>query len=297
MKQKIRKALEEPRKIAPYLYWNTLGNLHCLPYRLFYDKQYDKLHKDLFKEDKFLLIVLDACRHDYFEEEFFNFFKGDLEPVYSSGRNTFEYTKNTYPDDHTEMLYISGAVPINSVLDNSEEIKNDFYGHYSPKDHLRIEDVWDYGWDIEKGTVPPEKITEAASEKLEDKTVAHYFQPHSPYIGDYKIVEGPDSNYNKWEESPATDEIVWERYKKGEITEKEMRRAYRSNLREALREVKKLVEKLPDDRRVVITSDHGELFGEGKLYGHPPRQHPGLRLLPWLEVEKTRDGEPRKLLD
>jgi hypothetical protein len=285
MKQKIKKAIEEPGKIAPYLYWNTLGNLHCLPYRLFYDKQYNKLHKDLFKEEKFLLIILDACRYDYFFDEYRNFFKGDLKPVYSSGRNTFEYTKNTYDGDHTDMLYVSGALPINPVY-TEENAPKLYKGKYLPKEHLRIEDVCNKAWNPELGTVPPEEVTKATIENKEEKMVAHCFQPHSPFIGDYNLLE--HAEYPP-EREAGGDEPVWNRFNRKEIEEKEIRRAYRSNLRRALNEARKLAEKF-DDRRIVITSDHGELFGEGGLYGHPPRQHPNLRKLPWLEVEDTIDN-------
>lgn len=273
LKEQLYEALEYPRKIKPYIWGRTIGRLQNIPYRLAYEKQYKKLHRDLFKEDKYLVIVLDACRHDYLEQEYSNYLEGEFTKAYSSGRNTFQYMRNTYPDDHKEMLYVSGATPINSVVE--VEDGHPLYKNYTPKEHLRILDV-DYSDEL--GTVAPEDVTRAALNNLEEeeKMVAHYFQPHGPYIGEYRIEDEKGK--------PMGEHVQWDMFMKGEITEREMRKAYRSNLKAALKEAAKLVEKTEDDRRIVITADHGELFGKHGITAHS-EQHPGLRLVPWLEVE------------
>lgn len=277
LKEQIYEALEYPRKIKPFIWGRTIGRLQNIPYRVAYPKQYEKLHDDLFQDDKFLLIILDACRHDYFEQEYERFFEGDFQKLYSSGRNTFQYSRNTYGGDHKEMLYVSGAGPINSVVSEDAANNSALYKGYVPKDHLRIKDVPH----SELGTTKPEDVREKTEVELEkeEKIVSHYFQPHGPYIGEYQV--GLDS------EKPLSEKHAWDRFMKGEITEQEMRKAYRSNLKYVLEEVKKLVEKTEDDRRIIITSDHGELFGKHGITAHS-EQHPGLRLVPWLEVEKTK---------
>jgi arylsulfatase A-like enzyme len=67
---------------------------------------------------------------------------------------------------------------------------------------------------------------------------------------------------------------------------------YKTNLREGLNWVKKIIEKL--DGKIVVTSDHGEAFDEILHPFIPIRiwQHfegvriPSLIKVPWLEVEK-----------
>jgi arylsulfatase A-like enzyme len=45
----------------------------------------------------------------------------------------------------------------------------------------------------------------------------------------------------------------------------------------------RLFEKLPADTWVVVTADHGELFGEDGLFGHGPIQHPKVTEVPFVE--------------
>ena len=44
-----------------------------------------------------------------------------------------------------------------------------------------------------------------------------------------------------------------------------------------------LLERLPDGTWVIVTSDHGELFGEGDYFGHGPIQHPKVLEVPFVE--------------
>jgi len=41
---------------------------------------------------------------------------------------------------------------------------------------------------------------------------------------------------------------------------------------------------LPTGTTLIVTSDHGELFGEHDLFGHGPFDHPALRAVPYWEV-------------
>jgi len=275
LKEQFYEALEKPRKIKPFIWGRTIGPIQNIPYRLAYEKQYNKLHKDLFQEDKYLLIVLDACRHDYLEQEYREYLDGDLQKVYSSGRNTFQYMRNTYPRNHKDMLYVSGAPPVSPVKGTEHPL----YKGYKPQEHLRLSNIGMEEYDEELGTCPPEPVTNAAIEKLniEHKMVAHYFQPHGPYIGKYRLGSDEDIHIKERD--------AWELMFNGEIIEGEMRKAYRSNLRRVLKSVQKLVKETEEDRRVVITADHGELFGKHGITAHS-EQHPGLRLVPWLEVDK-----------
>ncbi len=282
------KAIFEPRRIFSFLKWNTYGRLTSLVSRFSTEHQFNRIHNDLLEDDEFLIIVLDACRYDFFKSNYDLFLEGELEKVYSSGRLTFEYVANTWDGDHKDMLYVSGINAISSHIDEevAKQLNTDYPGDYLPKDHLRILNVNSTGWDEELSTVPPEKITEEVLDEIEheDKIVAHYLQPHTPYVGDYKLQDllGED-------EFRGLDHVqTLDLYRQGLISQKELKRAYRSNLVYALQEVKKLVEEV-DDRRVVITSDHGEMLGESGLLAHPKKHHHLLREVPWLEVKGTKD--------
>lgn len=45
----------------------------------------------------------------------------------------------------------------------------------------------------------------------------------------------------------------------------------------------RLLEQAPTGTRIIVTSDHGELFGEGGLFGHGPVAHPKVLEVPFVE--------------
>lgn len=63
-----------------------------------------------------------------------------------------------------------------------------------------------------------------------------------------------------------------------------LRKAYEENLRLVLSYVAKILRYLKG--KVVITSDHGELLGEKRLFGHSSSlREPELLEVPWFKVE------------
>jgi arylsulfatase A-like enzyme len=45
----------------------------------------------------------------------------------------------------------------------------------------------------------------------------------------------------------------------------------------------RLFDRVPDDTWLIVTSDHGELFGEDRYFGHGPIQHPKVLEVPYVE--------------
>ena len=45
----------------------------------------------------------------------------------------------------------------------------------------------------------------------------------------------------------------------------------------------RLFDRLPDDTWVIVTSDHGELFGEASFFGHGPVMHEKVLEVPFIE--------------
>jgi hypothetical protein len=281
----LTKAIFERGRVLSFLKWNTYGRLTSLISRFKNKSQYKKVHEDLLEEDKFLMIVLDSCRYDFFEATYDIYLdEGDLERVYSTGRLTFEYVANMWEGDYKDILYISGIGVINSRIDErmAEKIETNYPHGYVPKNNLRIEDVNSKGWNEELKAVPPEEITHEVMDSIEDedKIVAHFQQPHDPYIGDYRLQDV----LGEEEFRPLNSYQTWDLYRNGVITQDELRKAYRSNLVRVLKEVARLVEEV-DDRRIVVTADHGEMLGECGIVAHPRKEHHLLREVPWLEVK------------
>lgn len=55
----------------------------------------------------------------------------------------------------------------------------------------------------------------------------------------------------------------------------------------------RLFELLPDDTWVVVTADHGELFGEDGYFGHGPINHPKVFEVPFVEGPVPKGPAPR----
>lgn len=140
-----------------------------------------------FKNDKWdYLIVLDACRFDYFSHLYRHFFDGDLSKVFSVGSHTLEWRVNTFREYHEDIIYVSANAYINSI--------GEIAGFDARKHFYKVVDVWHFGWDEELGTVHPETVTKVAlslKDKYPDKRlIIHYLQPHAPYISERYSSKG-----------------------------------------------------------------------------------------------------------
>ena len=137
------------------------------------------------------LIILDACRYDYFEKVYKEFFR-DIEGKYkirflkviSPANNTIEWVKKVFGDRKYDIVYISGNPYINS--------KGYRKLNFNASKHFKIiEDVWFYGWSRKYRTVLPNKINSVATSYItkhkikQEKMIIHYMQPHIPYIYEY----------------------------------------------------------------------------------------------------------------
>ena len=214
-----------------------------------------------------ILIVLDACRYDYFKK--INWLSGKLEKITVSSSMSIQWLKTYYPDKYP-YTYISA----NPFCNNN--IK--FQGFLGSEHFKEVVDVWKFGWNEEYKTVLPETVTNTALHYLDrDKLIIHYMQPHFPSIGSIRIY--PEA----WKPNPLDTHILDFNYKS--ISNNILRKAYEENLYIVLKEVEKLLSHVDNDKKVVITADHGELLGEDGLYSHPNVKHPLLNTVAWFEVE------------
>jgi hypothetical protein len=207
-------------------------------------------------EDWGVLIILDACRADVFEEIVGTGQFDEYRRVVSLGSHSSEWVRRSFGNDSFgDTVYVS-ANPHTNLL-----------AHDSFHD---IIELWDTHYDEELGTTPPEAVAEAAikaNKKYSDKRfIVHFMQPHGPLIG------SDDPNPNR------SDEAYWQAY--GETLEYVMPHAM--TVASCLQ------------GRAVLTADHGQINYGGifqmlGLKSHKPRLRlPGLVEVPWAVLSGDR---------
>jgi len=262
------------------------------------------------------LIVLDACRCDIFKHVYKEYFPSDAEfkCITSSASSTIEFVRKNFDDNIKEKLKDSVFVSSNPVIDHvlGARLKVLFY-RYIP--------VWRNYWDNKIGTVRSEAIYYVALKTYVRnpgrRMIIWFLQPHYPFINrKFNHINALGREFmNKALHYNASSnnlliftKIVKSLLRKGYLcagipdkvceyahrTPSEVIKAYIANLLSVLYYVKKLTEVLPG--KIVITSDHGEAFGEPlnklalslRVYGHPSRiRIPSLTLVPYLIVENN----------
>jgi hypothetical protein len=167
--------------------------------------------------------------------------------------------------------------------------------------------VWDYGWDDQLETVPPENVAkcalEAQGQHPDKRLIIHFMQPHFPplvgkiggatgFNGLRRAVLQNASAFGRT--GKLLDTTVENLLDRGELNVSEVWEAYRENLRIVLSHVEKLLPEL--DGITVVSSDHGNLFDErvGLLFpfrtsGHRKNFHvKQLVKVPWLIVKNHK---------
>ncbi len=219
-----------------------------------------------------VLVVLDACRADLLRSVAPDVgFLGGVETVRSVGSSSSEWLENTFlgHGETGRTAMATGNTWTERYLDATA--------------FAALDEVWKYAWDDDLGTVPAAAVTDRAialaRDREPERLIAHYMQPHHPFVPD--PIAGDDGMARTGEES--SDSNPWVLLRRGETTVDRVRAAYEANLRHVLPEVERLVENVPG--RVAITADHGNLFGEWGLYGHPMETPvPALLAVPWAET-------------
>ena len=261
---------------------------------------------NLMEEDWDYLIILDACRYDYFQKVYGNYLRGKLRKARSPASATSEWLKKTFTRRYNDVVYVSANPYINSR-------GVDVVG-FDARDYFHtIIDVWDFGWNEAVGTVPPEEVNSAAiAAKLthpNKRLIIHYLQPHAPYISlankapesglspdklraGVFLLRNPVLRYfwnilsgeSRFLKDMFVNKVVWKisglfaplpslpmNDALRLVGRKGLLRAYEANMRIVLTQVAKLVDHLQG--KIVVTSDHGELLGEKNEYYHRPHHY------------------------
>ncbi|MHC4721562.1 MAG: hypothetical protein ACYS6I_02515 [Planctomycetota bacterium] len=280
---------------------------------------------DIINEHWNYLVILDACRYDYFDRLYRDYFDGDLTKKISTGSCTNEWRDKSFPDRYDDIVYISANPQISANLP--------VYGYLAGDHFHKVHEVWKTGWDADSGTVLPETLTNAAIDIIAKTTagkrfIIHYLQPHAPYLMAEIEPHGYDignihadrtlAGSDKYGKSSAPKEWLLKNllklFKNTNILtnypewilrqfllmppgcamdaarrkygRKMLPKAYEATLGRTLVQVAVLLKHLSG--KIVITSDHGELLGEGRRYAHPYGSlDPTLIEVPWLTIEKA----------
>jgi len=263
-----------------------------------------------------VLIILDACRYDFFEKTYVDYLGGKLRRVRSGARHTGEWLAKTFKGYYPNIAYISGMPHVNSLGLALSDSHDKWEYDWKATDHFpKIIDVWDFGWSEKLGAVPPKILNEVTHRVDGKRKIVHYNQPHAPYLS---LVEEKGVSRDKWNPKGESGkpnkfrrfigkkirkvlgtELFWElrkflRLPTGVGLEMAWRvdkleYYYKDNLRRVMKAVSDLIGFL--DGKTVVTADHGECLGERGYWSHGydgPREIPKMPVLievPWLEIE------------
>ncbi|MXR50243.1 hypothetical protein GRX03_01280 [Halovenus sp. WSH3] len=216
-----------------------------------------------------VLVVLDACRADLFrsvapETDLFE----EITAMRSVGSCSSEWLEHTFcgRPETGQTVMVTGNTWTDRYLDAEA--------------FAALDEVWKYAWDEGLDTVPPSAVTDRAianaRERDPERLVVHYMQPHHPFVPE--PVTGDDGMARTGAHSSESN--PWTLLRRGELSVETVWEAYEANLRYVLPEVASLVENVTGT--VAVTADHGNLFGEWGLYGHPMQTPvPALLDVPW----------------
>jgi hypothetical protein len=235
-----------------------------------------------------VLILLDTTRLDALNIVASEFdFLTDISSIFSVGATSAEWMAATFKMKYNQIINDTAYLASNGFAQKVFE-ESDYllpkplvcdWNHVSSSDFGRLEHIWYYNQikDIghSGGYTPPKYVTDRAISVGRNhdysRLILHYNQPHSPYTAN-ALDDERELEY--FEQKPF--DYLKNGGKKSKVFE-----AYLDELRYVLDSVGVLLNNIDADR-VVISSDHGEGFGEYGTYGHPfGSLNPYVRKVPW----------------
>lgn len=251
-------------------------------------REYNTRGINIFDEDWDNCLILDACPHKLFEKH--NTIAGTLGSRISRASATVEFLKsNVAGGDLEDTVYVTANPQYER---NYDTVAADF--------HTVVRVYEEEGWNEEIRTVLPETMTDrvlaVAEEYPQKRILAHFIQPHYPFLGDTAEEHFAQDNLAIWTEIMEGD---------SEYSDDILQKAFEETLEIAMPEVERAVEGL--DGKTVVTADHGQAIGDRaspipiKEYGHPRGIYiPELVKVPWLVCDDERrsiTAEPGEEMD
>lgn len=280
--ENLKTLLKDPsRLIGVAHHFGTKAN------QLYYKNLVDHTGVMVMEEDWDNLILLDGCRYDLFEST--HSLDGELESRISPGSESAEFLLANFSDQtHHDTVYITANPHVFKLPENTF--------------HATI-NLLDDGWDSELYTVTPETMANAVrkahSEFPNKRLIAHFMQPHYPFIGELgrQIQQGGigrrDKNGNVVDSAGEGDIWMKLQFHLSDLTRNDVWAAYKENLELVLDEIEEMLPAI--DGKTVISADHGNLVGDwigpipSRGYGHPSNIYvDDLVTVPWLTIQKER---------
>lgn len=272
----LRKAVKNPTKALEFLKKKGY-NIHKKPYlaartanQFYYRRVRQAGDLDVMNEDWDTLLIIDACRYDYFEQE--SELPGTLESRHSPASMSYGFMQESFIGrQFHDTVYVT-ANPF------AAELPDDTF-------HDVVSLVDEY-YENQAGTVSPDtmrkKTLEAHSDYPDKRIIAHFMQPHEPFLSPFGQEISKDLRWagNQYHLSKCQ-------------SIDDLQQAYRENVDLVLTEIRELIQEI--DGKIVISADHGEMLGE-RLYPIPIRgfEHPEsiyteeLLKVPWLIIKQDR---------
>ncbi len=240
---------------------------------------------DIFTQDWKFLIILDACRPDIFLKVTKKLkLKGNFKTILSKGPTTGSFVKNSIGNRKMkDVVYINANPSVNKILDE-----------LTPKNFHAFYNLWLTHWDDNLKTVHPKHVIKETLKIIpkhkNKRFIIHFLQPHMPFLTLKRFRKlsmiakfKRHFLYHSGLFTVCGDPLY------PFMTKNQIIYHYTKSLEITLSLIKsKLLPKLKKLGKVVITSDHSELFGERflffKIYGHVDVPSPKLRRVPWFEV-------------
>ncbi|BEP18356.1 hypothetical protein PYJP_17080 [Pyrofollis japonicus] len=217
------------------------------------------------------LIVLDACRYDYFAK----LWKLTQYTVYkakSPASWTLEWLSSVFTKKFPNTVVFSANPYINNS--NKETCVSGIC--WKAKDKFeRVIEVWKIAWSDKLMTVPPWRLYRIVRVNTEvwkrtqkmKRSIIWFIQPHYPYLSEEFVNMLKKITYKSSGEDflkGSLDHMI--RNTLNKIIShnwKLLARMYEDNVKIVLNYVYKLIKNL--DGTIVVTSDHGELLGENLI--------------------------------
>lgn len=270
MLDSVRAGLADPKLFAMEARKVYAHKLRNTPYSLVMDRDWD------------ILVILDGCRYDLFEEA--HELDGSLSPAISPASCTRQWLQESFPDEYPDTVYVS-ANPQTQV----HGVEDRFF---------RSIRVWDECWSDEYNTARPDEVASRAidigQEYQNKRILIHFVQPHYPFIGELGQKIDHRGFHEKARDGEPVErgegQTVWDRLEAGQVARDTVWQAYRENLELTLPHVRTLLDELKG--KPVISSDHGNALGESGIYGHPcGLYYPSLVEVPWFEADFKKRRE------
>lgn len=254
-----------------------------------------------------ILLVLDALRYDIFEKFYPSFLTGRLQKTESPTAFTFGWILEMFKGQHPNIVFVYSEPMSDRIKDISNKLIHG--NHFDVRAHFTdIVDVYKSSWNFHYNTIFPTPITEATIKAVHaypgKRVITKYIQLHDPYLytaqndGVIRYRSPRFLNLRKILYELISDEtywtirsklnfppenwfnVVWLKYGRKGIIE-----GYINDLFLMLTiHIPRIIQECPN-KKIVITSDHGERLGEGGRYSHGGRRTKEVKEIPWFEIE------------